>query len=695
MDPHPGVHPQTAPPRHPLARALPFAAVSAAAVLLALAACKGDGEKAGAVAAAVAGDSVYPASWREPDSVKSVNGVLDVTMAVVSATMHVPLDSAGTQTMQAYQLLSANGQAVNKAPSYPGPTFIIAPGDLVKVKLYNRLSTSDNGSCMAYNASSAHNDTMPECFHGPTWTNIHYHGFHVTPDGTGDNVLLQIAPGDSVQYSFNVPKNQSPGTHWYHPHKHGSVALQVSNAMSGAFIVRDTTTGLDSLTQADNIREVLAAVQQVDSMMNLVDSGLAPHTTVNGLGAAEIPLRPNEVIRLRLVNENVSNTAQFAVFFSGDTATLPSFYDIARDGVQYDPANYDPGQPDTQLFVYPGNRLDMFVQAPSDSTGTFELQARALPSLRRSRKITDNQAQANALNRPVRLVRFRLQAARANERYATQLPADLPALPAFLSNVGATTDTAVVVFLDTGYASRNLPKGQAAPTSHPPQYYIGTAANPYQRFNDSVVYIPQTAAGKQVPMVLGDSQTWMIQNKGVAANHPFHIHVNPFQIMNVVYSSTDQFAAYYAFLNAAAAAGHPVWSDVVPLPVAVIDTTTHDTTYGQVTIRQRYEDFTGQYVMHCHILGHEERGMMQLLQVFATASAAQAYLQEHPSSTSTLAMAPAPAHGPAAHPGAGTGGGRGSGGGRGGGGGGGHGDGGGVAHPSAGLGQGGGLQRRR
>jgi len=115
-------------------------------------------------------------------------------------------------------------------------------------------------------------------------------------------------------------------------------------------------------------------------------------------------------------------------------------------------------------------------------------------------------------------------------------------------------------------------------------------------------------------MILGSDEEWQIWNS-TNVPHPFHIHVNPFQIINVVYSSTDQFAEYYAFLNAAAAAGHPVWSDVVPLPVAVIDTTTNDTTYGQVTIRQRYEDFTGQYVMHCHILGHEERGMMQLLQV--------------------------------------------------------------------------------
>lgn len=656
-------------PRRGVRRVLPFLAAAAAAALVA-AACKGD--QSGTAGSAAAVDTTS-GSWREPDSVTSSGGVLDVAMAVVSATMKVPLDSAGTQTLQAYQLVAVNGKPVNAAPSYPGPTFIIHPGDRVKVKLYNRLTASDNQHCMAYNASNAHNDTMPECFHGPTWTNIHYHGFHVTPSGQGDNVLLMIAPGDSVQYDFQVPLNQSPGTHWYHPHKHGSVALEVSNAMSGAFIVRDEKMGLDSLTRADGIRTVLAAVQQVDSMMNLVDNSLVPHTTVNGLGSAEIPMRPGEVIRLRLVNENISNTAQFSVFFGGSD-TLPKFFDIARDGVAYDNANYQPNQPDTALYIYPGNRLDMFVQAPQVSSGTFELRARALPSGRRSRKFT--QAQVAALNTPARLVRFRMVAAKANETYAQQLPPALPALPQFLANIGDTKDTAVVVFLDTGYPNRNKPSGQPTPTSHPPQYYIGTNANPYQRFNDTVVYVPQTLAGKPVPMVLGDSQTWIVQNRGVAANHPFHIHVNPFQIMHVVYGPTDQFAPYFAFLNAAAAGGHPIWSDVVPLPTAFTDSS-GATVYGSVTLKQRYEDFTGQYVMHCHILGHEERGMMQLLQVFPTASAGQSYVRAHAARLAFRAAASSAAPAAAPQPGPGQGGGGGGGNGHGGGPGSGHGGGGG------------------
>ena len=77
----------------------------------------------------------------------------------------------------------------------------------------------------------------------------------------------------------------------------------------------------------------------------------------------------------------------------------------------------------------------------------------------------------------------------------------------------------------------------------------------------------------------------------------------------------------------------PIWLDVVPLPSpsqnsngVILDSSGMPVDPGYVFITQRYENFegcsdgkcgppTGQFVMHCHILGHEERGMMQILQI--------------------------------------------------------------------------------
>ena len=60
----------------------------------------------------------------------------------------------------------------------------------------------------------------------------------MNPAGNGDNVLLSINPGVSFQYEYNNAPDHPAGTFWYHPHRHGSTALQVSSGMAGALIVR-------------------------------------------------------------------------------------------------------------------------------------------------------------------------------------------------------------------------------------------------------------------------------------------------------------------------------------------------------------------------------------------------------------------------------------------------------------------------
>ncbi|MDB4951277.1 MAG: L-ascorbate oxidase, partial [Gemmatimonadetes bacterium] len=559
---------------------------------------------------------------REPRSVYSdpVTHLLDVRMQVVQARLGVPLDSPATaQYLRAYNLVWANGRAITDGPSYPGPSFHVRPGDRVRLRLVNKLSTSADSVCMPYPAAdtSPPVDTFPDCFHGPNYTNIHYHGFHVTPGGTGDNVLIQIAPGDSFQYDFRIPPTQSSGTMWYHPHKHGSVALQVNNAMAGAFIVEGG--GLDSLTRAYGMRDRLVAVEQVDSQVNLVDNVSGFKTLVNGQSSPVIPMRPGEVMRLRIVNENISRAAGFSVFFPSGS-TQPQLYDVARDGVQYAPANYDTIQSDTVLNIFPGNRLDVFVRAPAAATsGTFELRARRVQPLGRSRKVelrADARGPGGGGN--ISLVRFQVVAAGA-AAYNTRLPGRLPVLPYFLRNVGRiTSDTAVVVFTDQNYDQRN-------PTPFPTSFYLGTAANHYMKYDPDTVYIPRSATNRMLPMVVGDSQVWKVMNYGISANHPFHIHINPFQVVRVVApNAADPYAAYYRFLNQAAAGGNPIWSDVLPLPLA--DTTSGGTvtTPGYIVIKQRYLTFSGEFVMHCHILGHEERGMMQNLYIFPTLAAARA-----------------------------------------------------------------------
>ncbi|MFM8603343.1 MAG: multicopper oxidase family protein, partial [Gemmatimonadota bacterium] len=92
---------------------------------------------------------------------------------------------------------------------------------------------------------------------------------------------------------------------------------------------------------------------------------------------------------------------------------------------------------------------------------------------------------------------------------------------------------------------------------------------------------------------LGTVERWILKNprksnKGNDSQHPFHIHVNDFQVVRVngrKYRARGQ-------------------QDIVVIPIG-----------GEVVIKQRFEQFTGKFVFHCHILAHEDGGMMQSVQV--------------------------------------------------------------------------------
>ncbi|HYR09030.1 MAG TPA: multicopper oxidase domain-containing protein, partial [Longimicrobium sp.] len=341
----------------------------------------------------------YADSLRDPPVVRSVGGVLTATLVVDTATLQVDTTVVDTisgqvdttvastpMNLRTYRLTSTTDPAYASRlpllPAFPGPTFRVRPGDLVRIQLINSLPQGGpqdaNDVCIQPQPDSvgAHitiPDVYQACFHGPNYTNIHYHGMHVTPDSTsdfiGDDVLLAIAPGDTLQYSFRIPQNQSPGTHWYHPHKHGSVAIQVANGMAGAFIVEDTT-GLDSIVTALGMREHLIAIQQVAERVGLLGhQGELDKSPIlaNGQYQPTIYMAPNEVQRWRIVNENTTRTTKtFRIGFADNPGQEPLLYDVARDGVQFAPGNYDTSDADTALFMAPGQRLDVFVQAPSN-----------------------------------------------------------------------------------------------------------------------------------------------------------------------------------------------------------------------------------------------------------------------------------------------------------------------------------------
>jgi suppressor of ftsI len=79
-----------------------------------------------------------------------------------------------------------------------------------------------------------------ECALGPCadHSNLHFHGLHVSPERPQDDVLTMMAmPGQTLKYRVEIPAYSAPGLYWYHTHPHGESAKQDLDGMSGAIII--------------------------------------------------------------------------------------------------------------------------------------------------------------------------------------------------------------------------------------------------------------------------------------------------------------------------------------------------------------------------------------------------------------------------------------------------------------------------
>jgi len=98
-----------------------------------------------------------------------------------------------------------------------------------------------------------------------------------------------------------------------------------------------------------------------------------------------------------------------------------------------------------------------------------------------------------------------------------------------------------------------------------------------------------------------EDSEFAITNKG--ADHPFHMHINPLWVLRI--DVPDENGELHNILP------EPQWMDTVSIP----------RNGGRVVFRTRFEDFVGKWVHHCHILLHEDNGMMQEVECTTDAEA--------------------------------------------------------------------------
>jgi FtsP/CotA-like multicopper oxidase with cupredoxin domain len=167
-----------------------------------------------------------------------------------------------------------------------------------------------------------------------------------------------------------------------------------------------------------------------------------------------------------------------------------------------------------------------------------------------------------------------------------------PALPTFLDDI---TDDEIHITrrLDFGWEANRVSPGSGT-GGRAPQFMIDGRRFSGERYDQT--------------MVLKDAEEWVLTNTTAQIAHPFHIHINPFQIVEI--NDPTSGTNYKAATNR-------VWRDVIAIPPSTFDSNGKIDKCGYVKIRHRFVDFPGSYVLHCHMLAHEDRGMMQLIRVIS------------------------------------------------------------------------------
>ena len=378
-------------------------------------------------------------------------------------------------------------------------------------------------------------------------TNIHYHGLHIPVTGNADNVFLKIEPGDKLTYEFLIPSDHPAGMNWYHPHLHGLVAEQLFGGLAGLLIVRG---------ELDEIPEIKAAKEEFLVLQDFALDG--DGRLMGSMHMALMAGREGDAIAVNgAVNPRfdlaTGGLLRWRILNASPSRFYRlvledhSFYQIAIDGrTLNEPIEVQ------ELLLTPGQRTEVLVKGDKRS-GQYRLLN--LPYDRGSMGMMGGG-----------MMRGRGMMG---------------------SNYGDTPTVLATVNYESAIEPLSLPTKLASVSPLPePQevryFELNHGMNPSVGMAFLINGQPYQGDRLDTTVKLNTIEDWEISNTGVM-DHPFHIHGNAFQVV----SRNGQPESLLA------------WRDTVLVPRG-----------ETVRIRIPFRDFAGKTVYHCHILDHEDLGMM-------------------------------------------------------------------------------------
>mmetsp|Transcript_51553 Transcript_51553/g.112223 ORF Transcript_51553/g.112223 Transcript_51553/m.112223 type:complete len:706 (+) Transcript_51553:263-2380(+) len=451
-----------------------------------------------------------------------------------------------TLTLAEYTMFDPDGQP-QLTRSYNnmlgGPTIYVKPGETLRLTLVNDMPS----------------ETVPTDEHANgirllDTTNLHTHGLHVSPHAPGDDMFIRIEAGADQEYVFEVSKVHMPGTHWYHPHFHGSTALHTGGGAAGMLIIDDPPGYLPQ--EIENLQEFVMVILHVNSELMKVYSGMYEANCftsggsdtdckdrywgtqsgdgfnvllVNGQYQPKLEITANRWYRMRMLFSSID--VAISPVISGCTTKL-----LAKDGVYLHQAPRDL----VRGFMGPGNRADWLINCPP---GTWQLESKL--------------REGDSLKFHFEAKLLTIVAADQGE-VACALPTFSVSRPCYLVDLTHAEAT----------SSLNWVLG--------PTPYLNNKVFEHEEHEVAAC----VELGRVVDLdVIGIDE------------HPFHIHINPFQLTNEL---SDSYDGYFA-------AGD--WHDT-------LFTVGHRAQARMIT-----DHFGGEMVVHCHFLAHEDFGMMHLIRL--------------------------------------------------------------------------------
>jgi FtsP/CotA-like multicopper oxidase with cupredoxin domain len=403
-------------------------------------------------------------------------------------------------------------------------------------------------------------------------TNLHFHGLHIPPTGLADNPFRMVEPGEVAVYEFSIPKG-TVGTNWYHPHHHGNSNQQVFAGLSGALIVGGS---LDAIPELQSVPDYLLVLKD----LTLDGQGNIPPLTsmewmngregsllmINGMVNPTLSTDAG-MARLRLINQSPGRYYNLKLIQQPMTV-------IATDG-RFVATPYRV----ESLLMAPGERYEVLVEAQQPA----ELAIVNLPYDRgrmdmRMMGSGGMQGMSGMHNMPGMGNR---ETQAAGPLMTLVFTGNQPAakMPVNLNTIKTLSPSDAVHRRTLNFTEQmgRMSTGMTGMSSG--QGMMSFSFNG-QKFDMNRI---------DIQVKLGTVELWELINT-TDMDHPFHLHVNAFQ----VYARNGKPET------------HTVWKDVVNVR-----------SKETVQILIPFTDFSGKTVFHCHILEHEELGMMGVVEIVA------------------------------------------------------------------------------